>query len=304
MRLVLSFSSEFRAAFLTPKKTCKFEDFYTEWIDTLNTTLLPVLNYSNPEITAAFLASHVDRIHQHFQSYYTALDTAAISSPHQHLPLLLNPPWFSPLQVPFLFLGDVHPFLFTTLLRSFILDRDDDDEVSTDFDEDGGGSDIKSPDAGDYPEEHRGDGRGVIPDLQWRMAVARRRPSGVLISRMDEIERWVRLMVPDLTSRIRASQHRFAEWLAKRPDWHEDDPGIRVGEAKEAVGRAAEAEMKELVSVFVDANRLRRSVLAEIVSATEVYQAAGFFKALAQFLVGLRDKRVLEKLEECMVMLR
>ncbi|KAI4338486.1 hypothetical protein MLD38_023540 [Melastoma candidum] len=285
-------------AFLAPKKTRKFEDFYVEWIDALDVTLLPVLNGSGAGITEAFLASHVDRIHQHFQNYYTALDAAVISCPHRHLPLLLHPPWFSPLQVPFLFLGDLHPFLLTTLLRSFVLDRDDEDG-ETDLDEDGGQSDMKSPPSEYYHEEGPDDDDDAreIHDVHRRMATAWKRPSGVLISRIGEMERWVRRMVPDLTSRVRVSQHRFAEKLGKRLDMYEED-GNGLG-----VREAAEEEMKEMVTAFLEGNRLRRSVMEEIMRATDAYQAASYFQALGQFIVGLRDKKVVEKSEQYMLVL-
>ncbi|CAK9179253.1 unnamed protein product, partial [Ilex paraguariensis] len=40
---------------------------------------------------------------------------------------------------------------------------------------------------------------------------------------------------------------------------------------KKAVGEAVVAEMEEMMSVFMDANRLRRSVLTEILNVTNVY---------------------------------
>nr|GMC77221.1 protein INAPERTURATE POLLEN1 [Ipomoea batatas] len=56
--------------------------------------------------------------------------------------------------------------------------------------------------------------------------------------------------------------------------------------------------MEELVDVFMDANRLRRSVLSDIVNATDVYQAALFLESLAQFLVGFKDKKFLPQYEK------
>ncbi|KOM40589.1 hypothetical protein LR48_Vigan04g078700 [Vigna angularis] len=52
-----------------------------------------------------------------------------------------------------------------------------------------------------------------------------------------------------------------------------------IAAAKEAVGADIKAHMEEVVSVFLYANRMRRSVLVDIVSATTVYQAAPFLKA-------------------------
>jgi hypothetical protein len=59
------------------------------------------------------------------------------------------------------------------------------------------------------------------------------------------------------------------------------------------------AEMEELVTVFLHANRLRRSVISDIVAALNVYQGALFLEGLAQFLVGFQDKNLLREFERC-----
>ncbi|GER31697.1 glutamyl-tRNA(Gln) amidotransferase subunit A [Striga asiatica] len=60
-----------------------------------------------------------------------------------------------------------------------------------------------------------------------------------------------------------------------------------------------EEEMEELVGVVVDANRLRRSVLADVMSATTVYKATLFLEAAAEFLVGFCDAKLVKEFEEC-----
>ncbi|KAL6558608.1 hypothetical protein OROMI_018958 [Orobanche minor] len=57
--------------------------------------------------------------------------------------------------------------------------------------------------------------------------------------------------------------------------------------------------MEELVGVVVDANRLRRSVLADVLSVTNVYQAALFLEAVGKFLVGFRDEELLQEFQDC-----
>ncbi|GKV13192.1 hypothetical protein SLEP1_g24243 [Rubroshorea leprosula] len=57
--------------------------------------------------------------------------------------------------------------------------------------------------------------------------------------------------------------------------------------------------MEEMVAVFLDANRLRRTVISEIIDATNVYQGALFLEALSQFLVGFRDPILLAEFERC-----
>ncbi|KAL6548144.1 hypothetical protein OROHE_009206 [Orobanche hederae] len=121
-------------------------------------------------------------------------------------------------------------------------------------------------------EEERG---GEPLDQLWPVAAAWRSPSKVLTMRVDQIECGLRLMVPALAARGRQAQEKLirdvgAEW-----------------ERKEVVKAAMEAEMEELVGVVVDANRLRRSVLADVLSVTNVYQAALFLEAVWKILGGI-----------------
>ena len=54
---------------------------------------------------------------------------------------------------------------------------------------------------------------------------------------------------------------------------------------KGVIGEETKEEMDDMVSVFVDANRLRKSVIDEIVG-TMFIQAALFLKALPNFLLA------------------
>lgn len=65
------------------------------------------------------------------------------------------------------------------------------------------------------------------------------------------------------------------------------------------MAEAVAEEMEELVGVVVDANRLRRSVMADVLSVTTVYQAALYLEAVAQFLVGFRDDKIIKEFEHC-----
>ncbi|GKV21376.1 hypothetical protein SLEP1_g31360 [Rubroshorea leprosula] len=68
---------------------------------------------------------------------------------------------------------------------------------------------------------------------------------------------------------------------------------------KKEIDEAVKEEMEEMVAVFLDANRLRRTVISEIINATNVYQGALFLEALSQFLVGFRDPILLTEFECC-----
>ncbi|PIN26673.1 hypothetical protein CDL12_00566 [Handroanthus impetiginosus] len=172
----------------------------------------------------------------------------------------LYPEWRSSLEKPFLWLGDFHPYLFTNLLRSFLDDQEQDEEDEED---------------------------DVVLDRPWDVAAAWRSPSKALTTRVDQIECGLRLMVPALAARARHAQTDLVKNVAG------------VEGVKEGVENAVMAEMEELVGVVVDANRLRRSVLADVLSVTSVYQAALFLEAVAQFFAGFRDEKLLKEFEKC-----
>ncbi|KAG6428396.1 hypothetical protein SASPL_112647 [Salvia splendens] len=238
------------------KKTAgtPFAEFYNKWFETLSTTLLPQLRCALSSLAAppALLSIHVEAMHHHLQSYYNSLDEAAAAD----VALCLSPEWRNSLEKPFLWLADLHPYLFTNLLRSFLDDQDSSD------------SDQEEPAA-------------------WPVAAAWRSPSKVLTMRVDQIECGLRLMAPALAARGREAQAKLVREVGA--DW----------EGRDVVKAAVEAEMEELVGVVVDANRLRRSVLADVLSVTNVYQAALFLEAVATFLVGFRDKDLLQEFEGC-----
>ncbi|ESR64716.1 protein INAPERTURATE POLLEN1 [Citrus sinensis] len=93
--------------------------------------------------------------------------------------------------------------------------------------------------------------------------MAWRNVSKNLMSQIEQIECGLRLMVPALIGRIKKS-----------------DEGL-----KGVIGEEMKEEMDDIVSVFVGANRLRKSVIAEIVG-TMFIQAALFLEALPNFLLA------------------
>ncbi|XP_060211099.1 protein INAPERTURATE POLLEN1 [Lycium barbarum] len=294
------------------KKSSKpFKDYYKLWFKTLKNVLLPQLRNamsSSSTSSPILLASHVEVIHRHFLNYYETLDLAASNDVAQ----VLYPHWRTPFEIPFLWLGDLHPYLFINLLRSFIADSENDPEDMFD------------------PEKQN-----------WHVVMAWKSPGKRLTNRVDQIECGLRLMVPALAARARDAKAAFvkkvaAEWGNQRLEMNgavaeaaarelharegRDKERKRVvaeeaargmnarGEAaregwrkedmRGVVVEAARVEMEELVGVFVDANRLRRSVLSDILSVTDVYQAAVFLEALAQFLVGFRNRELLSQFDK------
>ncbi|KAL8539712.1 hypothetical protein ACS0TY_001356 [Phlomoides rotata] len=227
-------------------------EFFNNWFNALATTLLPQLRrtLSSFSVSPALLSVQVEAMHHHFQSYYAALDQAAA----EDVALCLCPEWRNSLERPFLWLGDLHPYLFTNLLRSFLDDTEEESEDDSSDDE---------------------------------VAAAWKNPSRVLTTRVDQIECGLRLMAPALAARARQAQVKFVKAV-----------GAECG-GKAAVAEAMAEEMEELVGVVVDANRLRRSVMADVLSVTTVYQAALYLEALAQFLLGFRDNKFLQEFQQC-----
>ncbi|KAL5728219.1 hypothetical protein ACHQM5_001331 [Ranunculus cassubicifolius] len=211
-----------------------------------------------------YLSTHVQMLHHHFQTYYYALDLAA----EQDIAQLLYPTWRNPIEKPFLWFADFHPNLFINLLRSLISNEEDSDS--------------------EFEDE-------FIPQKK-KKALAWTTPSTNLMNRMEQIECGLRLMVPTLVARARKAQSGFITRVAV--DW--------VGcqgkeEASKVIGGAVVANMEELTSVFLDANRLRRNILTEIMGATDVYQAALYLQCLAKFFVGFRDNELVKEFEQCKI---
>ncbi|XVF52659.1 hypothetical protein PTKIN_Ptkin05aG0036300 [Pterospermum kingtungense] len=252
-----------------PTTTLPFKDYYEDWFNTLKNTLLPLLHQSLHSRSPTLLPFRRDLLLQHFLSYYDYLDLAASDDVSQ---ILFPSSWRNPLEIPFLFLGDLHPYLFTNLLRSFI-------------------------DAANNEEDTENDKGSVIVNLvesldkPWQVLTAWINPSENLILRLEQIECGLRLMVPALVSRVKKVQGAFVGRVAEK--WGACE------KKKKAVEEAVKVEMEEMLAVVVDANRLRRSVIIEIVNATDVYQGALFLEGLAQFLVGFKDPILLGEFERC-----
>lgn len=240
------------------KNSHSFKDFYTDWIKTLKSTLLPLLTNSLSSLSPdpLLLSTQLDLLHKHFNSYFSALDLASNDDVSQ----LLFPDWRNPIEKPFLWLGDFHPYIFTNLLRSFF-DDDDDDDVDSDECDDG----------------KRFHSMGKAWNV-WKC------PDVSLGHIVEQMECGLRLMVPSIAARSRDAQAALVEKLGV--GWREKGENFEVGEVIHEL-------VDDMTCVFMDANRLRRSVLADIMGALNVYQAAIFFHSLAQFYVGFWDNKLL-----------
>uniref|UniRef100_A0A1J3I2G0 DOG1 domain-containing protein n=1 Tax=Noccaea caerulescens TaxID=107243 RepID=A0A1J3I2G0_NOCCA len=255
--------------FSRKKPTRRFNDFYADWSKTLTENCLPLLRQSlSSAASASVLSANVDLVLRHLVLYYKTLDLAA--DPNT-IPYLLFPTWRNSLETPFLFLGDIHPYLLTNLLRSMIdrENQDSDDDYSLHLNLD-------------------------LVNQPLKIATAWKDPSDELVTRIDQIECTMRLMVPVLMDRMRKAQRGFVarvseDWVSSYRGGKKEKPVTAITAATPAsVDEAAKVEMEELVSIFVDANRLRKSVIMDIVGATSEHQAALFLEGLCQFLVGFK----------------
>lgn len=103
------------------------------------------------------------------------------------------------------------------------------------------------------------------------------------------MERGLRLMVPNIVARHRDAQAALVGKLAD--GWRIERGDLKVGEV---VGEV----LDELTHVFLDANRLRMSVLGDIMGALNVHQGALFLEGLAQFYVGFWDTKLLAEFKK------
>lgn len=241
-----------------------FKEYYTEWFNTLKNNHLPLLRRSISGNSLTLLSTHVELLHQHFQSYYHTLDAAATSEASQ----ILNQDWRNSLEKPLLWISDIHPFVFTNLARSFL----DDEEIESD----------------------ENMSCSISSDRPWQISMAWRNPSETLVTRMEQIECGLKSIVPSLNERLARAEGGFLDRVVG--DWFScRDRSDNKGKA--VVGNDVKAYMEEFVSVFLYANRLRRSVLVDIISAASVYQSALFLEGLSMFLIGLKDHDLVNSVE-------
>ncbi|KAI3822284.1 hypothetical protein L1987_09873 [Smallanthus sonchifolius] len=265
---------------IPPTNRQRFSDYYSNWITTLTTTHLPNLRLHMSASSPNLLSAHVEILHHHFKSYYHTLDLAAATDVSQ---ILFPSGHRNPIELPFLWLGDLHPYVFTNLLRSYLIQQTD--TVSLNEDE------TENDDVYDDDEEEEievGESCEFLKK-QWPLMNAWKMQSRKLTGRIDQIERGLRLMVPALMGRVRKAQAGFVE---------------RVGSGVVTAAVAAAEMEEEMVGIVMDANRLRKDVISEIVSVTSVYQAALFLEGLAQFLVGIRDGKLLKEFKKCKLLIK
>ncbi|KAG0452939.1 hypothetical protein HPP92_025603 [Vanilla planifolia] len=261
------------------KNTCLLKDFYADWLDNLRSTLLPLLRQSISlasssivdesrscpvSLAGAMASTSVDVLASNVRSLHAHFDAyfqALDLAAGQDVTQVLSRRLALPLEKPFLFLGDFHPAILTILLRSFL---------DPSF-------------------------RSIsVPSSSYPFSRAWKDPSRDLIAKVEQIERGLRLIVPTLVQRLRDVQKVYFEaavdsWVAGHQ---------RVEASSEVPEDVIKSHLRELECIFGDANRLRRSILGEILAAIDVYQAALFLESLSNFVIGYSDEDVLREYEQ------
>jgi hypothetical protein len=69
--------------------------------------------------------------------------------------------------------------------------------------------------------------------------------------------------------------------------------------AEVASGADVKAFLEELKAVALEANRLRRGVLSELVATAGGYQAALFLEALSRFVLSMHVSEMLRRFDQC-----
>ncbi|KAL1203939.1 Protein INAPERTURATE POLLEN1 [Cardamine amara subsp. amara] len=93
------------------------EDFYFKWYKSLTRDYLPLLPSAASATSDVEITGILKAVLDHMVLYYETLERCA---DHNSISRLFSTSWLNSHETPFLFLGNIHLYLFTNLLRSFI----------------------------------------------------------------------------------------------------------------------------------------------------------------------------------------
>ncbi|CAH8392942.1 unnamed protein product [Eruca vesicaria subsp. sativa] len=212
-----------------------------EWSHTIKETCIPLLR---PGSSPPLLKEAIDALVEDILSNFTSSDAASISD-------LLSASECKYLDTPFLFQGDIHPYLLTNLFRIFI-------HLAKPKNLDG--------------EEH------VAIDL-----CMDEEQEDELLKRVEQIDRRVRIMGDEILGRFKLAQIRLlTQEVENSMHTHE--------EAKMEKKLEDESLKKEIEGIFKDANLLRSSVLISIMEATTNHQGTLYLQLLCDMIIAFKNK--------------
>ncbi|KFK22594.1 hypothetical protein AALP_AAs74016U000400 [Arabis alpina] len=186
--------------FSTKRTIPELTKFNSQWSKSLNDDCLPRLReaISSTAVDSVADSSYVTLFHRHISTYF---DTLSRSSNSQTILHLLFPPSFNSLDMAILFLGHVHPQVFTSLLRSLI-----------------------------KKEQYTDDSLGLI-DVDESMAPWTNTHD--IVTRIDDLELGMEPNLTALIHRISCAQRRYVNrWVFKNKVMDDDEHD----DVKELVG--------------------------------------------------------------------
>ncbi|KAF8118498.1 hypothetical protein N665_0005s0255 [Sinapis alba] len=222
----------------------QLDGFYTDWSEHLTINCLPLFRgFSSDAINDAVLHD--------IRSYYDTLDYYANKDTILYL---LFPSWRSnSLETPILFLGDIHPHLFTSLVHSFI----DDDALKQDL--------IYNYNnlAADWSLNLG----NTVKETVLRLLGAMRKAHDRFVKRFSD--KWV--------SSFRLSQSETVLMETATSVTMDQDGG--GGEI-----------MEEFVRIFRKANQLRKNTITNIAGVLNVNQRALFLESVCKLLAKFKHQ--------------
>ncbi|KAG2239737.1 hypothetical protein Bca52824_091434 [Brassica carinata] len=225
----------------------QLDGFYTDWSKHLTETSLPLLR----DFPTG--ANH-DAVLGDIRSYYETVDHYAN---RDTILYLLFPTWRSnSLETPILFLGDIHPRLFTRLIQSFI----DDEGLKQD------------------PIRTFSNLAASWEDLSLQLENTIKETVSRLLGETREAqERFIRRFSDNLVSSFLPSQS-----------------GTVLMETSTSVTMDQDhdggAILEELVGIFREANQLRESTITNIAGALNLNQRALFLESVCKLLAGFKHQ--------------
>lgn len=232
------------------------KDFYADWYKTLTRDYLPLLTFATSAAStapASEISDLVNHVLSHVVSYYETLE---LSADHSTISQLLSTSWLNSQETPFLFLGDIHPNLFTNLLRSLI-----------------------------NPAIQESGHVAVEIDRRSEFVNAWQEANDQLETKLSRIELRTTMNVPALLECIRVVERSYVARVSKT--WI-----VSQGKGKKTLTevKMLDDEIEALLQIYMETYRLKKSIIISISQTLSLYQSTLYLQALCQAFVGLHEE--------------
>ncbi|EOA12447.1 hypothetical protein CARUB_v10028587mg [Capsella rubella] len=246
-----------------PDGFIRLQDTYSAWYDTLKKVhqkdIKQSIKSNNPPDQ---LEELVTRLHEHINSLYQELERHV---DHDTIIKLLSTSWHSSLESPFLFLGDIHPIIFTNVLKSLM-----------------------------YPAT-QGDMSYVSLELE-RSAMFvnawKDPPSDQSRKRLETIECRIDITVCALLTKMRCLQKDYvaktlSNWISSRRNRSEEQEENEITKVIETTTTELTAELQK---ILIESYPLRTSIVDSILEMLNEHQATLYFENLVYILLGYKNQ--------------